>query len=724
MRISQSLFRRLTAPAVWRLLFLNLSITLLYWGMSHFVWVFFNKFGMLPAPIWPAAALALSAAFIFGRQVTVGIYVGAVLANWLSLQTLLPVALGIGVMNTLAPVLTAHLIRSHMHVNPPFRTVHDIFAFIFFGVLLHAALTATGGAGSLLFAGRAAPGMIAEIWLRWWLAHASGVVLLSPLLILIWHRPSLTLLHGRWSEFLLLFILSTALTIFIFFFLNNNLHFLISLPWLLLIVLVWCSTRFAQRETSVLLTTLLTISIAATVMGHGPFASHNNPLPMVSLGIMGLVFAFSALVLGAVSCERREEARQFRQLVERSPVAKLVYDIESRRILMANLVLEETFGTPTRTMDNLQDWLSQICPDEQQREQLAGHWYQLEQEARQEQGIPQIEIKLKNQRLESRYMRIFLVVIGSRYVATFNDLSEIKTFNEELEDRVRQRTDELRRSNEELRASLEQLHEAQNQLVEAEKMAALGRLVAGVAHEINTPVGIGVTAATHLQMKLQEHRATYEQGQLTRGAFEKLLNVAEESCSIIEANLAKAAGLIQSFKRVAVDQAHLEKRWFELSAYLEEVLHTLQPRLKSTPHLVYLNCPPDLKIYSYPGVFSQIISNFVLNSLKHGLDVDRAGQMKICVQLKEDELLLDYHDDGRGIAAEHLKHIFEPFFTTARGRGGTGLGLHIIYNLVTQTLGGQIECSSAPGRGVHFTVKLSLHNLREDSSKKLMPTPN
>ncbi len=702
MQISQSLSGRLI-QTVW----LNVFVALMYWGVSHVIWTFFREFGMLPAPIWPAAALALCMALSFGTRVAVGIYLGAVLANGLSLQAPLLTALEIAVTNTLAPLLAAYLIRRYVSFMPPFKTLQDIFIFALFGVVIHAAITATGGVTALLLEGRLSLEAAPFAWMRWWLAHAGGVVLLGPTLILWWQQPRLTLLQGRWDEFLVLFVVANLAAFSIFFLFDSHSHISPSLPWLLIIILAWCSARFSQRETSLLLTTLLTIALVATVMNKGPFTQHSD-ISMVSLGLMGLVFSFTALVLGAVSAERREKAHQVYQVIQHSPVAKLVYEQETGKIIMVNDALVKCFGALPQDTQYISQWFRHVCSEFDDCEHLETHWHQLEQQAQQHNGVAQLETQLRNQALSLRYIRISMAAIGVRYMATFSDLTEIHAFNEALEQRVAQRTEDLHRSNEELRVSLEQLQETQVQLVEAEKMAALGRLVAGVAHEINTPVGISVTAASHLQMKLAEHQSTYKQGQLTRSAFEDLLIVADESSAMIQANLLKAADLIRSFKQVAVDQVYQEKRSFQLFSYLEEIVHTLQPRLKSTPHTIQLDCTADIKLSSYPGAFSQIISNLILNSLKHGFHPEQAGKIEIHVIQEKAGLIIDYCDDGKGIDAEHLPHIFEPFFTTARGQGGTGLGLHIVYNLVTQTLGGQLECQSQPGHGVQFRMNLPL----------------
>lgn len=284
---------------------------------------------------------------------------------------------------------------------------------------------------------------------------------------------------------------------------------------------------------------------------------------------------------------------------------------------------------------------------------------------------------------------------------------EIMQLNEELERRVAQRTAEFVEANGHLQNSLQQLKETRDQLVQSEKMAALGGLVAGVAHEINTPVGVGVTAVSHMQMKVAEYENRYQSGQLTRDDFESLLKSTSEAGEIIHNNLERAVELISSFKQVAVDQSSNELRDFNLKEYLQEILQSLMPKLKSGLHQVEVDCPADIVLHNHPGALSQVVTNLVMNSLIHGFDGRRNGKIRINVIEKPDgEVRLNYSDDGRGIPAANLKKIFEPFFTTRRGQGGSGLGMHIVYNLVTQTLGGKIHCHSVEGEGAGFRLDL------------------
>jgi len=252
--------------------------------------------------------------------------------------------------------------------------------------------------------------------------------------------------------------------------------------------------------------------------------------------------------------------------------------------------------------------------------------------------------------------------------------------------------------------AVNQLRLTQDQLVQNEKMASLGALVAGVAHEINTPVGVGVTAASTLQSRARSFARKYADQTMTRTDLESFLAMAQESADIVLKNMDRAADLIHSFKQVAVDQTSGERRRFGVRDYINEILLSLAPRLKNSPHRVTVNCPDTLMVDSYPGALAQIISNLIGNSLMHAFPDGRQGHIEISVSEEPAKLILDYADDGVGIPAEHLSRVFDPFFTTKRGTGGSGLGLHIVYNLVAQLLGGKVEVRSETGRGAHFRI--------------------
>lgn len=256
----------------------------------------------------------------------------------------------------------------------------------------------------------------------------------------------------------------------------------------------------------------------------------------------------------------------------------------------------------------------------------------------------------------------------------------------------------------------EKLRKAEVQLREAEKMAALGELVAGVAHEINTPVGIGVTAASHLDVKTKEILQTFETGKLKKSDLQSYFGTAENASQSILSNLKRAADLVKSFKQVAVDQANQEDRIFNVKEYLDEVILSLKPQLKKTNHVIEIKCDDVLEVKSSPGAFAQIITNFIMNSLKHGFEKVENGIIKLEFYLNFNQLVFIYSDNGKGIPKSHIKKVFDPFFTTKRAKGGTGLGLNIVYNIVTQKLNGTISCSSPNKDGVVFEIRIPLIN--------------
>ena len=291
--------------------------------------------------------------------------------------------------------------------------------------------------------------------------------------------------------------------------------------------------------------------------------------------------------------------------------------------------------------------------------------------------------------------------MAKQLVSNFNNINKL---NIELEHRVEERTLELKKS-------LGNLRNAQVQLVLSEKMAALGNLVAGISHEINTPLGIAITANSFLEDEIQKINQLYSNKKMTKLSLQNFIENCKNSNNYIAKNLERAAELIRSFKMVAVDQTVEEKRSFEFKKYLLELLTSLKPKLKKGKHELTIDCDnkdENLIIYSFPGIFAQIITNLVINALLHGYQEDTPGKMNLHFLSQDNTLTLHFTDNGKGIAEENLSKIFEPFFTTKRNKGGTGLGLHIIFNLVTQKLKGTIECQSRLGEGTTFIIKVPI----------------
>ncbi|MEA5540921.1 hybrid sensor histidine kinase/response regulator [Limnoraphis robusta Tam1] len=267
---------------------------------------------------------------------------------------------------------------------------------------------------------------------------------------------------------------------------------------------------------------------------------------------------------------------------------------------------------------------------------------------------------------------------------------------------------EVQQKNIDLTQALQHLQATQTQLIESEKMAALGRLVAGLSHEISTPVGIGITLASTLMNEAKELESNLQENRVKKIILDRHIERVKRMSTLLLENLQRAGNLIQSFQCVSVDQSYFEQQEFYLKSYIENVLLSLSPHLEKTGHRLRVQGEEDLKINSYPGAIAQIVTNLVMNSILHGYQPGEIGQLDFDIARQDDRLIISYADDGCGIPEEYIGKIFEPFFTTARSYGGTGLGLHIIYNLVTQKLQGKISCESQVGSGTKFLFNLPL----------------
>ena len=295
----------------------------------------------------------------------------------------------------------------------------------------------------------------------------------------------------------------------------------------------------------------------------------------------------------------------------------------------------------------------------------------------------------------------------------------LATAKESLEFKVDLRTQEITAANQELRSmndilsnTLAQLQLTQEQLINSAKMASLGSLVAGIAHEINTPIGVSVTAASYLSDLNIKINTIYQNGQLTREDVETYLRDSQQSLTILLSNLNRAANLITSFKKVSIDQSREVKRTFIVKEYLQEVLLTLRPKFKNSDLLVTIEGDPTLEILSYPGALGQIITNLLDNSLIHAFNSNPSkGKIEINFRLEQETFRLVYRDNGIGMDENIRLQLFDPFFTTKRSEGGTGLGMHIVYNIVTQTFSGTIDCFSKVGCGTTFKIIFPLKSV-------------
>ena len=273
--------------------------------------------------------------------------------------------------------------------------------------------------------------------------------------------------------------------------------------------------------------------------------------------------------------------------------------------------------------------------------------------------------------------------------------------------RIREAEDAARRSQLQSAQAMTDLRLTQESLLQAERLASLGSLVAGVAHEINTPVGIALTSASVLKDATDDMQAALAGDGLKKSVMLRYLATAAESSRLIMNNAYRAAHLIHSFKQIAVDQTSEARRPFVLMEYVEEIVTSLRPTLKTTRIALKFDGADDIVLDSYPGAFAQVITNLVLNCVEHAFDPEQPGEIRIHARLDVDVVELELSDNGKGIAPELLERIFEPFFTTRRGQGGTGLGLNIVYNLVVKQFNGTISVRSTLGHGTCFTLRLA-----------------
>lgn len=294
--------------------------------------------------------------------------------------------------------------------------------------------------------------------------------------------------------------------------------------------------------------------------------------------------------------------------------------------------------------------------------------------------------------------------------ALLSAFEALREHNLNLEATVAQRTAELTASNDELFQALDTLQKAQRELVESEKLASLGRLVAGVAHELNTPLGNALTVVSALSDRYKQLEAMLGgTTQLRRSVLEELARDTRRGQDILQRNVQKAADLVRDFKQVAIDQTADRRREFDLAKVVEDVLVMVEPSFKHTPYVIDTDLHHGLMMNSYPGALGQVLTNLLMNALLHAFEGMEQGRVRVhCAQVSDSEAELCVSDDGRGMDESVRRRIFDPFFTTKLGTGGSGLGMHIVHSIVTNVLGGQIEVRSSAGQGTEMLIRLPL----------------
>ena len=293
---------------------------------------------------------------------------------------------------------------------------------------------------------------------------------------------------------------------------------------------------------------------------------------------------------------------------------------------------------------------------------------------------------------------IFGVVFGVHSTRSFKrQYQAVLDLSASLEQRVAERTLELE-------AALEKLRLTQNDLVQAGTLASLGSTVAGISHELNTPIGNALTVATSLQNRVREVRRAATEGTLRKSGLDEFLRAADEMSELIDRSVSRAADLVTSFKQVAIDQTSERRREFLLHELVSDIVATLRPGFKTRTITIDVTVPPGLVCDSYPGPLGQVLTNLIQNAVVHAFDEAPEGHIGITAEVNDKQIALAVSDNGKGMSAATLVHAFDPFFTTRLGQGGSGLGLSICHRLATSVLGGELSATSTPGSGSRFVL--------------------
>ncbi|MEJ1159495.1 ATP-binding protein [Prosthecomicrobium sp. N25] len=402
------------------------------------------------------------------------------------------------------------------------------------------------------------------------------------------------------------------------------------------------------------------------------------------------VFRENVIAKRHVELEREAQERRWRGILETSPIGISIVSAEGGHRLYANRKYEALFGLGDDRADvrrlfhesfaNAADAVR--LSDAVKRHGLVSGW----------------EVRMRRTGGQAWWclMEVRPIEFDGRPAHIF--------WHYDVTDR-RRAEDELRAAKEAAETALAELREAQENLVEAEKLAAIGGLVAGVAHEVNNPVGISLTVASTLDRRSEAFEAELETGALRKSRLMEFVGGVREAAGQLVSNLSRAGELVQSFKQVAVDRTHADRRFFDLKESTEQILASLKPTLRKYRHTLTVDLPEGIKMDSYPGPYGQVITNLFMNTLAHAFPEGEEGEIRIAARrIGEDSVEVTFADNGMGMTEEAQRRAFEPFFTTKRGRGGTGLGLHIVYNIVHHRFGGRITLESAGGKGTTFRI--------------------
>lgn len=285
-----------------------------------------------------------------------------------------------------------------------------------------------------------------------------------------------------------------------------------------------------------------------------------------------------------------------------------------------------------------------------------------------------------------------------------NSKQELMDLNDQLEIRVVQRTGEIEAANKALHESMDKLEKAMKELMHAEKLASLGSMVAGISHELNTPIGNTMLAASTMERLFEGARSQFESGQFKRSAMAEFVSEGLEMSSLITRSTQRSSELVASFKQVAVDQTSEQRRLFDLKSVIDDNVAAMTPNFKKKQINIVNQVPPDIRCDSFPGPLGQILTNVIQNAIVHGFEAKGGGTLTISCLNQAKLIVLNIHDDGVGMPQNIVAHVFDPFFTTRMGQGGSGLGMSISHRIATSVLGGDLRVESRPGFGTTFIL--------------------
>lgn len=428
---------------------------------------------------------------------------------------------------------------------------------------------------------------------------------------------------------------------------------------------------------------------------------------------------FVAVLRDVTQARRAAEAlqvseQQFRRLFELAPVP-LALTTQQGQLIEFNRQWIRVLGYDRDDVPTMAEWWQKAYPDAEYRAAVQAIWDKaIDRVVREGRELQQTEVRVTCKSGEQRSMRVGGALVGDAILTSYVDVTEqrqaqqaLEALNAQLEQRVSERTSALE-------SAIDDLHRTQGELVRSEKLAGLGSLVAGVAHELNTPIGNAVIVASTLSDQQRRFVEEMNAG-LRRSSLTRFVGEVQESIDVMERNLRRAAELIISFKQVAVDQSSHQRRPFDLREILHELTLTLSPTLRRAGVMFTHDLPAGVMLDSYPGPLSQVIMNVVNNAVVHAFAQQADPRIEAHGQVDHGQLTLTLTDNGCGIPPENLSRVFDPFFTTKLGRGGSGLGMHIVYSLVTELLGGSVHLDSTVGQGTTVTLRIPLKAPQPDA---------